>query len=59
MSDADISSIEDAIEAGIDAASEYVSALPSSGQKAWDVKEFKIAEIAARKAIEAWREMTR
>jgi len=44
--------IEDAVEAGIEAASEYVSSLPA-GQRAWGDKEFQIAETAARAAIAA------
>lgn len=48
----DVTIIEDAVEAGIEAASEYVSSLPS-GQKTWDTKEYKIAETAARAAIAA------
>ena len=48
--------IEDAIEAGIEAASEYVSNLPS-GQKAWGMKEFEIARTAAREAVAALRQI--
>lgn len=51
-----ITDIEDAVEAAIDAAGEYVSLLPL-GQKAWGVKEYKIAEVAARKAIAAIRQI--
>lgn len=40
----------DAIEAGIEAASAYVGALPK-GQQAWSLKEYKIAETAARAAV--------
>jgi hypothetical protein len=47
--------IEDAVEAGIEAAAEYVSSLPS-GQKYWAMKEYKIAETAAREAIAALRQ---
>lgn len=43
--------IEDAVEAGIEAASEMVSNLPS-GQRSWDQREYKIAETAARAAVE-------
>jgi hypothetical protein len=41
---------EAAAEAGIEAAAEAVSALPM-GQRAWNTKEYKIAETAARAAI--------
>jgi len=44
--------IEDAVEAGTEAAAEYVSSLPA-GQQAWGDKEFQIAETAARAAIAA------
>jgi hypothetical protein len=47
--------MEAAIEAGIEAASEGVSSLPA-GQKAWDRKEYMIAETAARKATTTERE---
>lgn len=47
--------IEEAVEAGIEAAAKYVSALPA-GQKAWGSKEFQIAERAAREAIAALRQ---
>ena len=55
MSETDIRRIQNAVEAGIDAASLAVSALPSS-QKAWGLKEYQIAEIAARVAIAALRQ---
>lgn len=42
--------ITEHIEAGIEAASEMVSALPK-GQQAWGPKEYRIAQIAAREAI--------
>ena len=42
--------IEDAVDAAIEAASDYVSSLPP-GQKGWDRKEYAIADTAARKAI--------
>jgi hypothetical protein len=48
--------IEDAVEEAIEAAGAYVSSLPS-GQKAWGMKEYKIAETAAREAIAALRQM--
>lgn len=44
--------IQDAIEAGIEAASEAVSTM-GLGQKAWGVKEFEIARTAARAAVAA------
>jgi len=47
--------IEDAMEAGIEAAAEYVSSLPL-GQRGWDMKEYRIAETAAREAIAALRQ---
>ena len=48
---------QDAIEAGIEAASEAVSALPL-GQKAWGTKEYMIAETAARTAVaDLWERM--
>lgn len=40
----------DAIEAGIEAAGEAVSALPL-GQRRWDTKELMIAMEAARAAV--------
>lgn len=47
----------DAIEAGIEAASEAVSALPM-GQRAWAEKEYTIAQTAARVAVEdLWERM--
>lgn len=42
--------LQDAIEAGIEAASQAVSAL-AAGQKAWGDKEYLIAETAAREAV--------
>ena len=51
---AEIKMIEDAVEAGIEAAAEYVSA--EAADKSWDRKEYKIAEIAAREAIAALRQ---
>jgi hypothetical protein len=48
----------DAVQAGIDAASDAVSELPA-GQRAWGQKEYRIAEIAARHAIAALRRMER
>lgn len=45
-----------AVEAAIDAASEYASSLPM-GKKAWSTKEYRIAEIAAYKAIEVYRKL--
>lgn len=49
--------IADAIEAGIEAASEAVSNMPA-GQKRWDTKEYRIAETAARAAVEdLWERM--
>ncbi len=42
--------IEDVIDAAIDAASDYVSSLPV-GQKEWTMREYGIADKAARKAI--------
>lgn len=47
--------IEEAVEAGIEAAAEYVSSLPA-GQKGWDTKEYRIADTAAREAIAALRQ---
>jgi hypothetical protein len=47
---AEFTLIEDVIEAAIEAASAFVSSLPS-GQKGWSQKEHKIAETAAREAI--------
>jgi len=47
--------IEDAVEAGVEAASEYVSSLPM-GQRTWGDKEYGIAETAARAAIAALQE---
>ena len=44
--------IHDAVQAGIDAASEAVSAMPK-GQRGWDSKEYQIAETAARAAVAA------
>ncbi len=38
-----------AVEAGLEAASEYVTSLPP-GQRAWDTKEYRIAETAARES---------
>lgn len=47
----------DAIEAGIEAASEAVSALPTD-QRAWTEKEHMIAQTAARVAVEdIWERM--
>ena len=48
--------IEEAVEAGIEAAGEYVSSLPM-GQRAWASKEYRIAEVAAREAIAALRQV--
>ncbi len=48
--------VEDAVDKAIDAAAEYVSSLPS-GQKAWGMKEYKIAETAARAAIAVLRQL--
>ena len=48
--------IEDAVEEAIEAAGAYVSALPP-GQKSWGMKEYKIAETAAREAIASLRQM--
>ena len=48
--------IEDAVDAGIDAASEYVGSLLPIGQRAWGDKEYGIAETAARAAIAALQE---
>jgi hypothetical protein len=48
--------IEDAVEEAIEAAGAYVSSLPK-GQNAWGMKEYKIAETAAREAIAALRQM--
>ena len=50
MSEDKTTQIEDAVDAAIETASEYVSSLPS-GQKAWGMKEYGIADKAARKAI--------
>lgn len=50
----EIKMIEDAVEAGIEAASEYVSG--ESADKSWGRKEYRIAEIAAREAIAALRQ---
>jgi hypothetical protein len=48
--------IEDAVDAGIEAAAEAVSTM-GIGQKAWGSKEFEIARTAAREAIAALRQM--
>ncbi len=50
---AEIKMIEDAVDAGIEAAAEYVSGEPAD--KSWARKEYRIAEISARKAIAALR----
>jgi len=52
MESSETTLIEDAVDAGTEAASEYVSSLPA-GQQAWGDKEFQIAETAARAAIAA------
>ena len=41
---------DDAVDAGIEAAGEAVSGLPS-GQKSWDQKEYMIAKVAAEAAV--------
>lgn len=51
--------IEDAVEAGIEAAATWVSEGNESflvGRRAWSSKEFQIAEKAAREAIAALRQ---
>lgn len=48
---------DDAVEIGIERACEAVLALPM-GQRAWDKKEYMIAETAARTAVNAYREPT-
>lgn len=48
--------IENAVDAGIEAAAEAVSSM-AMGQKAWGAKEFEIARIAAREAIATLRQM--
>ncbi len=55
MSKPETTVIENAVEQAIEAAGEYVSALPL-GQRAWGMKEYKIAETAAREAIAALTE---
>lgn len=42
--------LHNAVEAGVDLAVEFVAGMPP-GQKAWDVKEYGIAEVAARAAV--------
>jgi len=49
---------EDAVEAGVEAAAEYVSSLPA-GQRTWDDREYRIAEMAARAAIAALQDGAR
>jgi hypothetical protein len=48
--------IEDAVEAGIEAAAEYVSSQPRGADKSWSSKEYRLAEVAAREAIAALRQ---
>jgi hypothetical protein len=43
----------DAVEAGVEAAAEYVSAQPPGADKSWGSKEFRIAETAAMAAANA------
>src|SRR5690349_21336534 len=47
--------IDEAVEDAIEAASEYVSAMPQ-GERAWGHKEYKIAWTAAYEAIAAHRQ---
>jgi hypothetical protein len=47
--------IEEAVEAGVKAAVEWVSSLPK-GRQAWGSKEHQIAERSAREAIAALRQ---
>ena len=49
--------IEDAVKEAIEAASEYVSSQPDGADKSWGNKEYQIADIAARMAIAALRQM--
>lgn len=46
-------SLVDAVEAGVEAAAEYVSAQPPGADKSWGSKEFRIAEAAAMAAANA------
>lgn len=52
MTDGTLSDLEyNAVESGIEAAGDAVSALPP-GQKKWDMKEYMIAKVAARAALD-------
>jgi hypothetical protein len=48
--------IEEAVEAGVEAAAEWVSSSLPKGQQAWGPKEYQIAERSAREAIAALRQ---
>jgi hypothetical protein len=45
----------DPVEIGTEAASEFVNSLPT-GQRAWAIKEYQIAKVAAKAAAAAERE---
>src|SRR5258707_14729932 len=48
-----VESFDDVVDLGIEAAAEMVSAKLPKGQKAWDSKEYQIAETAAKGAKDA------